>query len=114
MTKAGERLLEAVREARQIARGEIPPARVYVPSEVDVRSVRTALRLTQEDFAREFGFSVSQIRDWEQGRHRPLGSDRSYLLLIERNPAFVRETLAQARAERDTPLAPTDPDKKAS
>lgn len=99
MSKAGERLLRAAKQARAIARGEAPAAKVYVPPEIDVRGIRHRIGLTQDDFASEFGFSVSQIRDWEQARYRPLGSDRAYLLLIDRKPDVVRGLLKEVRQE---------------
>ena len=36
------------------------------PAEIDVRGIRKRLELSQEDFAKEFGFTIHQIRDWEQ------------------------------------------------
>jgi putative transcriptional regulator len=99
MSKAGKRLLRAADEMLAIARGEAKPARVHVPPEVDVKAVRRKLGLSQEAFASEFAFSIAQIRDWEQGRSRPLDSNRAYLLLIDRRPDAVRKMLAEMRAE---------------
>lgn len=99
MSKAGERLLKSAREAAAIARGDAEPPRIHIPSEFDVRAIRSKLRLSQDDFASEFGFSVNQIRDWEQCRSRPLGGNRAYLLLIERKPALVRQALKQLMNE---------------
>jgi len=42
--------------------------------------------ISQDEFAALFGFSVNQIKDWEQGRSRPLGGVRAYLMIIERDP----------------------------
>lgn len=106
MSNAGKRLLRAAGEARQIARGEKTPAKMHVPAEIDVRAIRGNLRMTQDDFASEFGFTVTQIRDWEQARHRPLGAMRAYLLLIDRSPDVVRELLNEAR--KSARLAETD------
>lgn len=96
MSDAGKRLIRSALQASSIAKGESKPAKAYVPAEIDVKAVRAKLRLTQDDFASEFGFSISQIRDWEQNRYRPLGSDRAYLMLIDRNPKVVRELLKSA------------------
>jgi putative transcriptional regulator len=82
-------------EALAVARGEAEPARLYVPPEIDVKRIRRALDLSQDDFATRFGFSINQIKDWEQGRSRPLGGVRAYLLLIERKPGEVMELLRQ-------------------
>lgn len=102
MSKSGQRLIAAAKEARQIARGEIEPARMYIPADVDVRSIRRAVGLTQEDFAAEFGFSATQIKDWEQGRTRPLDAARAYLMMIEHHPQVIRELLAEIKAKTHT------------
>lgn len=101
MSRAGSRLLEAAREMNAIARGEAAPARIHVPPEFDVKAIRRAIGLTQDAFANEFGFSVTQIRDWEQGRTRPVRSDRAYLMLISSAPAAVRQMLNAARKTAD-------------
>src|SRR4051812_4947516 len=97
MSKAGNRLLEAAREAASIARGETPPARIYVPADINVKAIRTKLGLSQDDFASSFGFTTNQIRDWEQGRSRPIGGVRAYLMIIERDPESVRRLLGETR-----------------
>jgi putative transcriptional regulator len=100
MSKAGKRLIDAAKEAAAIARGEREPARVFVPSDIDVKGIRLRLHLSQDDFASQFGFTINQIRDWEQGRSRPLGGVRAYLLIIERDPRSVKRLLrAQASQE---------------
>lgn len=95
MSKAGSRLLEAAREAAAIARGDRRPAHIHIPADIDVKSIRAKLSLSQDDFAWQFGFTVNQIRDWEQGRTRPLGGVRAYLMIIERDPDSVRRILAE-------------------
>lgn len=102
MSKAGQRLLSAAREMREIARGEKKPAHMHVPPDVDVKSIRRNLGMSQDSFAWEFCFSVNQIRDWEQNRTRPLDSNRAYLMLIERHPDAVREMLHSLRQETAT------------
>jgi putative transcriptional regulator len=53
--------------------------------------------MTQEAFAASFGFSPTQIRDWEQGRSRPLGGVRAYLMIIDQSPEAVRAMLLKAQ-----------------
>ncbi len=96
MSKIGKRLIAAAEEAAAIARGEKKPARLHVPAEIDVRKVRQRFKLSQEDFASEFGFSVTQIRDWEQRRSRPIGGVRAYIMLIERDGETIRQLLNKA------------------
>jgi putative transcriptional regulator len=96
MTIAGKRLIKAAKEASAIARGEIKPARSHIPADVDVRAIRLGTKLSQEEFAAEFGFSINQVRDWEQRRVRPTGASRAYLIIIKSNADVVRELLKKA------------------
>jgi putative transcriptional regulator len=98
MSKIGKRLIEAADEAVLIARGEKKAVRLHIPADIDVRAVRQKFKLSQEDFASEFGFSVTQIRDWEQGRSRPLGGVRAYIMLIDRDGDAIRAMLNKAKA----------------
>lgn len=82
----GKRLLQAAAEARAIAYGATAAPRVYVPPDVDVKSLRTSLKLSQQKFADTFGFPLAELRDWEQGKARPDASTRAYLSLIARGP----------------------------
>ena len=50
--------------------------RVHVPERIDVRKIRIELGLSQEAFAATYGFALSAVRDWEQGRRRPERSAR--------------------------------------
>jgi putative transcriptional regulator len=97
MSTAGKRLIGAAREAAAIARGEKKPARLHVFPEIDVKAVRAGLDFSQEEFAAAFGFTANQIKDWEQGRSRPLGGNRAYLMIIKRDPQAV---IAMLRAPR--------------
>jgi putative transcriptional regulator len=47
-----------------------------------VKSLRRALRLTQEEFAERYRIPVGTLRDWEQGRTEPDAPARAYLLAI--------------------------------
>ena len=98
MSKLGKRLIKAAEEACAIARGEADPStyRVHVPADVDVRKIRKALKLSQAEFAAEFGLSASTIRDWEQNRRRPEGAARVLLHVIRKEPDAVRRALASA------------------
>lgn len=50
--------------------------------------------LSQAMFAEQFGFSVSTLRNWEQGKRRPDPAVRAYLRVIEKAPDTVRAALA--------------------
>ena len=95
-----EKIAKGLGEALAIARGEAKPAKLHVPAEVDVRAIRDKLSLSQDDFAAHFGFTVHQVRQWEQGRSRPLGGLRAYLMMIDSNPSAVRDLLKAAAGRR--------------
>lgn len=97
MTKtAFDKISAGLKEALSVAKGEARPAKLYVPPEINVKQIRLKLDLSQDDFAAHFGFSINQIRDWEQGRTRPLGGVRAYLMLIDQNPEAVKGLLREA------------------
>jgi putative transcriptional regulator len=98
--RAYDKIAEGLKEAIAISRGEAKPAKLFVPPELDVRAIRTRLHLSQEDFASAFGFTVHQIRQWEQARSRPLGAVRAYLMIIDRDPQRVLELLRAAPVKR--------------
>ncbi|HVY99223.1 MAG TPA: helix-turn-helix domain-containing protein [Dongiaceae bacterium] len=58
--------------------------------------IRATIGMTQEEFARRFGFSVNTLRHWEQGKRQPEGPTRAYLLVIDRAPKAVQKALEAA------------------
>jgi putative transcriptional regulator len=61
-----------------------------------VKLIRRALSLTQEEFAGRFHIPLGTLRDWEQGAAVPDQSARAYLTVIARDPEAVRKALASA------------------
>lgn len=51
-----------------------------------VKIVRRALGLSQEDFAARYHIPLGALRDWEQGRVEPDQATRAYLTVIARAP----------------------------
>lgn len=70
--------------------------RVHVPREIDVKAIRTKLKMTQQEFSGVFGFSIDTLRHWEQGKRTPEGPTRAYLLVIDRAPKTVQKALRAA------------------
>ena len=95
-TALGQELIEAMQEAVAHASGalELPSRTVQVPESVDVAGIRKRLDLSQQEFADRFGFSVSAVRDWEQGRRRPERAARLFLKVIEMERPAVERVLA--------------------
>ena len=61
-----------------------------------IKTLRRALRLTQEEFAARYKIPLGTLRDWEQGRSEPDQPARAYLHVIAHDPEGVRRAL-QAR-----------------
>jgi putative transcriptional regulator len=98
MTKrAYEKIMAGLDEARAYLDGTADKQRyrVHVPDKIDVRKIRTRLGLSQESFARTYGFALSALRDWEQGRRRPERSARILLKIVEKDPEAVTRALAK-------------------
>src|SRR5882757_6970927 len=58
-----------------------------------VKIIRRALGLSQEDFSARFHIPLGTLRDWEQARKDPDAAARAYLRVIARNPQAVTEAL---------------------
>src|SRR5262245_51911445 len=54
-----------------------------------VKVMRRALKLTQEEFAARFRIPLGTLRDWEQGKTDPDQAARAYLRVIAHNPSAV-------------------------
>lgn len=102
MSELGEKLLESMEQAVQIAQGKMPKSE-YVehviqvsrtPEDVDVKSIRERMGMTQAGFAASFGLSLYTVRGWEQGKRKPDPAARAYLRVIEKAPDTVRAALA--------------------
>lgn len=59
-----------------------------------VRMTRTALGLSQPEFAARFNVPVGTLRDWEQARSTAPDFAMAYLRVIARHPDMVAEVLA--------------------
>ncbi|HEY5412768.1 MAG TPA: helix-turn-helix domain-containing protein [Caulobacteraceae bacterium] len=89
-------IVEGLNDAIAIVEGRAEPGsfRVHVPDDVDVKSIRQAMGLTQNAFAAKYGFPAATVRDWEQHRRRPEASARVLLRVIERRPDAVEDALS--------------------
>lgn len=96
--KAFDKIAAGLSEAIAIARGEAKPAKLFVPPEIDVQKIRSKVQMSQDQFASTFGFTLHQIRQWEQRRVRPLDAARAYLMIIDRDPKAVADLLRKASA----------------
>lgn len=91
-----EELLESVKQAGRIHRGETAPSREYVFKPEDVRAIRAKLGKSQTEFSRMIGVSVDTLQNWEQGRRQPVGPARALLVVAARAPKVVERALTKA------------------
>jgi putative transcriptional regulator len=94
--RAFNRIMQGIKEAGAYLDGTADKRRyrVHVPVEVNVKRIRRRLGLSQEAFAETYGFALSAVRDWEQGRRRPERSARILLKIVEKEPEAVTRALA--------------------
>ena len=85
---------------RQAAAVKDPDAQPLRPTDMkrmkrtpQVKIIRRALGLSQEEFAARFHIPLGTLRDWEQDRKAPDAAARAYLVVIARIPAAVSEAL---------------------
>ena len=88
-----EELLNSVREAGSILRGEKKPARRHVFAASGVRRIRERTKLSQSEFARLIGVSVKTLQNWEQDRRRPAGPAAALLKIIAHEPRLAVEAI---------------------
>lgn len=91
-------------DARRAAALTDPDAQPLTPDDFkrmkrtpQVKVIRRALALSQEEFSSRFQIPLGTLRDWEQGRKDPDAAARAYLVVIGRKPEAVLEALEQAR-----------------
>jgi len=92
-------IIDGLKEAVRHARGDSSRATsrvVFVDHPLDVRAIRTKLGLTQAAFADKFGFSLASVRNWEQHRRSPQGTQKVLLKIIDAIPEEVERVLNAA------------------
>jgi putative transcriptional regulator len=68
------------------------------PRMPQVKVIRRAFRLTQEEFSARYHIPLGTLRDWEQGRSVPDQTARAYLKVIATNPDGTAKALAKGVA----------------
>jgi len=58
-----------------------------------VKVIRRAFDMSQEELAAQFHIPVGTLRDWEQGRKEPDAAAKAYLRVIASAPDVVRKAL---------------------
>jgi putative transcriptional regulator len=104
MTKLFDDLKAGLEDIDRFLGGETVGFRVTLPAEVDVKSIRKRLKMTQGRFSDTFGFSLDAVKHWEGGRRTPEASARAFLTVIAKNPGAVIEALHPKRIRRTANL----------
>ncbi len=91
-----DELVESVKQAGEIVRGERAPSREFHVDAVMIKQLRDRTKLSQPKFATLLGVDVSTLRNWEQGRREPTGAAKALLHAIDRDPKNVLKALAAA------------------
>ena len=87
-----EELLESVKQAKAIEKGELKPAREFhVNPKTNLIKVRSKLGLSQSKFAAVLGISADTLQNWEQGRRQPTGPAKVLLKIATKHPEILLE-----------------------
>ena len=86
-------LIDSVKEAGAIMRGEKEPSRRIEVSALDIKVIRERTKKMQDEFALMIGVSLGTLRNWEQGRRRPDGPAQALLKIVAQNPEYVEQVL---------------------
>ena len=57
----------------------------------NIRALRKARSLTQEQFAEVMGVSIKTMEAWEAGTNRPVGSARRFLSVLAADPELLSD-----------------------
>ena len=91
-----EELLDSVRAAGAILRGQKKASRRIVIGASGVRTIRERTKLSQSEFARLIGVSVKTLQNWEQDRRRPAGPAAALLKIIAHEPQLAVRAIHRA------------------
>lgn len=84
-----QEMMNGLDEVDAFLAGKTEGYKVTLPADVDVKSIRKKLKMTQARFSNTFGFSLDAVKHWEGGRRTPESSARAFLTVIARNPEAV-------------------------
>jgi len=93
LPKRGDAAIEAAALSDPDNKPRTPEREKKLQRVPQVRVMRRALGLTQEEFAAHFHIPLGTLRDWEQGKSEPDTCARAYLKVIARNPKAVTDAL---------------------
>ncbi len=86
-------LLESVREAGAVMRGERKAHRERRLALPDVRAIRKELGLSEAQFAGLLGVRATTVRNWQQGKRKPGGAAFVLLRVAEKHPEALLDAV---------------------
>jgi putative transcriptional regulator len=92
--KLFDELVESLKQAGEIVRGERAPSREFYVDAAMIKQLRKSTKLSQAKFAALLRVEVSTLRNWEQGRREPTGPAKALIYAIRKDPTHVLKALA--------------------
>lgn len=88
-----EDLVQSLKEAQAIAKGDLAPSRRFERHPLDVKAMREQIGLSQNEFARLLRVSVRTLQNWEQERRHPTGPALALLKIVATAPELAIQSL---------------------
>jgi putative transcriptional regulator len=99
-------LVQSLKEARAISKGEAPASRRFEVTPPDARAVREQIGLSQSEFASLMQVSVKTLQNWEQHRRHPTGPAAALLKIVSSAPEVALNPCTPDRPDRPPGQAP--------
>ncbi len=93
MSKSFESIKQGLKEAIQFAEGKEIGAKIFEPTEIDIKELRKRVKMTQVEFAAAFGISIGTLRHWERRDRTPRGPALVLLNLVSKDPKTILNVL---------------------
>ena len=91
-----DNLVQSLKEAKAIARGESPASRRIKITPPDVKGVREKIGLSQSEFHPTYARQYQDLAKlWEQHRRTPTGPAAVLLKIVQTAPDIAMKTLNQ-------------------
>ena len=88
-----DNLVQSLKEAKTIARGEAPASRRIKVTTPDAKAVREKIGLSQSEFAQLMQVSIKTLQNWEQQRRTPTGPASALLKIVSKEPTLALSAL---------------------
>ena len=88
-----EDLVQSLKEAKAISRGEMAASRRTRIDVPDVKAVREQIGLSQTEFAQLMHVSIKTLQNWEQHRRTPTGPAAALLKIVTTAPDVALKAL---------------------